>query len=180
MVVFQGWDSEVINVGTELLETCLDPSFLSCHWWFVKCLCFAESVQSPHWFSASVFYTANYPIQNIKMTQYFLQQDHLIMLYISIVGFSWLRYCWWFRYLCSQRRLSTVWIMQNRIKGWRMTHCSLRGTGWSCRGPEFDYQYPYVNIQHSVTSVPDDSTSSPGVEHQATTHTNKIKINKSL
>ena len=59
-----------------------------------------------------------------------------------------------------------------------MVACSLRGTGCSCRGFEFDYKYPHVNIQHSVTSVPDDSASSPGVEDQATTYTNEIKIKK--
>lgn len=45
---------------------------------------------------------------------------------------------------------------------------SLRGTGCSCRGLEFDYKHPYVNIQHSVTSVPDASASSLEVEDQAT------------
>lgn len=61
-----------------------------------------------------------------------------------------------------------------------MVACSLRGTGCSCRGLEFDYKHPHVNIQHSVTSVPDDSAPSPGVEYQATTYTNEIKIKKSF
>lgn len=123
----------------------------------------------------------NYPSHNTKTIQFSHSNIAGSCFSISIVGFSWLMYCWWFGYFCSQRRLSTVLIMQNeRNDGERMIPCSLRGIGCSGRGLEFDYKHPHINIQHSVTSVPNNSASSPGVENQVTTYTNKIKINKSL